>query len=71
MSQSRTVSVVESVLNQISGFVISLLVWQYIVAPLYGFTPDWSTNFEITFIFAIVSTIRSYLWRRFFNRRDK
>lgn len=71
MAQSKTASVVESVLNQVSGFMLSLMVWQFVVAPLYGFTPDWGTNFEITAIFAVVSTLRSYLWRRFFNGREK
>jgi membrane protein implicated in regulation of membrane protease activity len=71
LSQSKKSSFLESVLNQVSGFVLSLLVWAYIVAPLYGFTPDWNTNFQITAIFAVVSTLRSYLWRRFFNRREK
>jgi|APGre2960657404_1045060.scaffolds.fasta_scaffold00061_39 membrane protein implicated in regulation of membrane protease activity len=71
MAQSKTSSLVESILNQISGFLLSLFVWAYVVAPLYGFSPDWGTNFEITAIFAVVSTARSYLWRRFFNGREK
>lgn len=70
MAQSRTSSIIESVLNQVSGFVLSLVVWAYIVAPLYGFPVDWGTNFQITFIFMVVSTIRSYVWRRFFNRME-
>lgn len=70
MSQSKTQSAVEAVLNQLSGFILSLLVWAYCIAPLYGFTVNWNQNFQITFIFAVVSTIRSYLWRRFFNRRE-
>jgi hypothetical protein len=71
MAQSKTSSLVESVLNQISGFLLSLLVWAYVVAPIYNFPVDWGSNFEITAIFAIVSTARSYLWRRFFNGREK
>jgi membrane protein implicated in regulation of membrane protease activity len=70
MAQSRLSSAVESILNQISGFVVSLLVWAWIVAPLYNFPVDWGSNFEITGIFTVVSVIRSYLWRRFFNRRE-
>lgn len=71
MAQSKTGSMVEAILNQVSGFLLSLVVWAYIVAPLYGFPVDWGTNFEITAIFAVVSTLRSYLWRRFFNGREK
>ena len=70
MAQTKKSSLLESVLNQVSGFVLSLLVWQFLVAPWYGFTPDWGTNFEITGIFAVVSTLRSYVWRRFFNKME-
>lgn len=69
MSQSRISSVFEAVLNQLSGFVFSLIVWAYVVAPLYGFDVNWQQNFEITAMFTVLSVLRSYLWRRFFNSR--
>ncbi len=67
--QSKLSSVVEAVLNQVSGFILSLLLWQFIIAPCYNITPSWSDNFQITLIFAVASTLRSYVWRRIFNKK--
>lgn len=68
MSQSRLGSFTESCLNTASGFVVSLLVWQWLVAPLFGLPIDWAMNFGITAIFTIVSVLRGYVWRRVFIR---
>ena len=67
MKQSRLESLVEASLNTASGFIVSLLVWQWVVAPAFGLPVDWVMNFWITGIFTVVSILRSYLWRRFFN----
>ena len=67
MKQTKLESLVEASLNTASGFVVSLLVWQWLVAPLFGLPIDWTMNFGITIIFTIVSVLRSYIWRRFFN----
>ena len=66
MSQTRTESFVETVINTASGFILSLLVWSYIVAPLYGIEVNQVQNLTITSIFTVSSVLRSYLWRRFF-----
>lgn len=68
MSQSKTSSLVEAILNQLSGFIFSLLVWAYVIVPLYDFELNWKTNFEITIIFTVLSIARSYCWRRLFNK---
>ena len=68
MKQSKLESLVEASLNTASGFVVSLLVWQWLVAPIYGLPIDWGMNFGITIIFTVVSILRSYVWRRVFNR---
>lgn len=47
--------------------MISLLVWRWIVAPAFGLPIGWDVNLGITAIFTVVSIIRSYVWRRFFN----
>ena len=67
MIQSKLESFIESSLNTLSGFILSFIVWQYAVAPLFGFELSVKNNFYITFIFTVVSVIRSYFWRRFFN----
>ena len=68
--QSKRESHAEATANIASGFVISASVWAYVVNPLIKFEilslDNW---FVITTIFTITSYIRSYVWRRIFNRR--
>lgn len=68
MEQTRLVSLIESLCNVSSGWVLSLLVWQFAVAPLFGYTVTFSSNVALTSIFTAVSIGRGYLWRRFFAR---
>lgn len=65
--QSRLGSLVESFFNIGSGFLLAMVVWQWIVAPLYNIPVTLSQNVGITSIFTVVSVIRSYAWRRAFN----
>jgi len=71
MSQSKTDAKLEVTLNIASGFLISLLVWQYLVAPLmshgYLASTSWVSSLAITSIFTVTSWLRSYYWRRYFN----
>ena len=69
MRQSRTESAVEAVLNVGSGFVLALLAWQFVVAPLYGYEVTMLDNLGLTSIFTAISVVRGYVWRRFFERR--
>lgn len=69
MKQSRLESFIEAALNTASGFIVAFFVWQWIVVPLFGLPVSLALNFWITSIFTVVSVIRSYLWRRFFNAR--
>jgi hypothetical protein len=58
----------EQVCSMVSGFVLAALVWAYFVAPLIRrevITID--DPIIITVIFTVVSFIRGYFWRRFFN----
>jgi membrane protein implicated in regulation of membrane protease activity len=68
MKQSKRESLVEASLNTASGFIVSLFVWQFIAAPLFGYTVTWRDNVLLTALFTVVSVLRSYVWRRFFNR---
>ena len=67
MDQSRLVSFIEANMNTFSGFFISLGVWIFVVAPLYGIEVTYGQNIQITGIFTVSSLIRSYVVRRFFN----
>lgn len=68
MEQSKRESLIESMLNIGSGFVLSLVVWQ-LLAYMMDIPMPLSRNLLITSIFTVVSLTRSYLWRRFFNAR--
>lgn len=68
MNQTKWESRIEATANIGSGFVISLCVWKFIVAPLI--IAGWLTinsTILITSIFTVSSWLRSYYWRRFFN----
>lgn len=67
MRQSRLGSFVESVLNMVFGYIISLLV-QLVVFPWYGINIPLQQNIEIITIFTLTSLLRTYVIRRWFNR---
>lgn len=71
MSQTRMSSFVEQVVNVGSGFVLSALVWQFVVIPVWGFGTSVEENLKITMLFTVVSLARGYAWRRLFNRRAR
>lgn len=70
MSQTKTQSVIESVTNVAIGYTVALAS-QLIVFPLVGIDVSFSTNLEIGLYFTVISLIRSYLIRRWFNRGVK
>ena len=65
--QTRKGSLLEATLNIGSGFIVAMLVWQLIAAPLFGYKVTLYDNFWLTMIFTVVSMVRSYFWRRLFN----
>ena len=66
--QSRIESSIEVSVNIFSGFILSYLTWLYIIPIFWSeHTSSYTTAFGIVIIFTIVSIIRSYLWRRFFE----
>lgn len=65
--QSKTESLVESILNVSIGFFLSLLVWVFIVIPIWDLEVTMMDNLAITALFTIISIARGYAVRRFFN----
>ena len=65
--QTRLVSAIESVCNVGSGFLLSMFLWQFVVAPAFGYAVTLKTNVALTSIFTVTSVARGYLWRRFFE----
>ena len=66
--QSKIESAKESAVNIAIGYAVAFLS-QLIVFPLVGVEATYSQNFKIGFYFTVISFIRSYLVRRFFNKK--
>lgn len=64
--QTKSQSAVEVVCSTALAFAISVGAGQ-VIYPLYGMTPSLGLNVELTLWFTVISIIRSYLTRRFFN----
>lgn len=64
--QSRRLSVIESVANTAVGFIVSMIVWHWL-CKWYDIPMPIEKNLEITGIFTVISVLRGYGVRRFFN----
>lgn len=67
MTQSRTMSLVETVASIAIGFVVSVIITA-LVMPAYGHDVTLADNVEITLIFTVASIVRGYVVRRLFVR---
>jgi len=66
MSQTRLGSFVEAWANIAIGFAINWLA-NMLVLPRFGFDVTSGQAFGIGVVFTVISLIRSYMLRRFFN----
>ena len=65
MAQTKKKSMMESLTNTASGFLISYLAWKFVVGP--AITSDWikyDDAFIITVFFTFLSVFRNYIVRR-------
>lgn len=69
--QSKVQSLIEQVLNVFSGYIISLLLWVFVITPVFEIGTSLTENLAINGAFTVVSIIRGYFWRRLFNKRVK
>lgn len=67
MKQSKFVSFIEALVNTTIGYVIALSS-QLIIFPKYNIHISVETNVKLTLWFTLISIIRSYIIRRFFNK---
>lgn len=68
MSQSRRGSILEAWMNIVIGFGINFTA-NMLILPLFGFTNlTLGTNFIIGMVYTVISLVRSYVIRRWFNR---
>ncbi len=66
MNQTRLGSFIEALLNVAIGLVVSIVA-NALVFPRFGFRPSLGENVAISAIYTVISIVRSYLVRRFFN----
>lgn len=68
--QTKKQSLMESLTNVAVGYGVSLLSL-FIIFPLLGIESSTSKNLLITLYFTVLSIVRSYVLRRFFNKKIK
>lgn len=68
MEQTKLGSLIESLMNIAIGYVVAILS-QLVIFPLFGIHVPLSTNLLIGVWFTVVSLVRSYVIRRWFNAR--
>lgn len=66
MTQSRTMSLAESVANVIVGYGVAVVA-QIMIFPIFGLHTTLGQNLAMGGIFTGVSLVRSYLLRRVFE----
>jgi hypothetical protein len=68
--QTKKQSLLESILNVTIGYLISLASL-FLIFPIIGIDSSPGKNITISIYFTVISLIRSYLLRRFFNYKHK
>ncbi len=68
MQQSKIGSLIESIINILIGYFVALAS-QLMIFPLFDINISLQTNLWIGLWFTIISLIRSYIIRRWFNAR--
>lgn len=68
MQQTKLGSLIEALMNILIGYGVALIS-QIIVFPMVGIHVPISTNLLIGFWFTLISLLRSYVIRRWFNAR--
>lgn len=66
--QTKLGSLIESLMNIVIGYGVALLS-QIAIFPMFGIHVPLSTNLLIGAWFTIISLVRSYIIRRWFNAR--
>jgi len=66
--QTKKQSLIESLTNTAIGFVISYAS-TFLILPLVGVQTSAGTNLVITIYFTVISILRGYVIRRWFNKK--
>ena len=68
MSQTRQQSTIESVMNIIVGYTINMVA-NFTLFPLFGWSITLEQNLLLGVFYTLISFARSYILRRFYNRK--
>jgi len=68
MSQTRLSSFIEAIINVAIGFAINFTANMFIF-PMFGFHITPGANLLMGLIYTVISVVRSYAVRRWFNAR--
>lgn len=68
MSQTRIQSAVEAATNVAIGYGVGVAA-NAAVLPLFGHHTSFADNLGIAAVFTVIALVRSYLVRRWFNRK--
>ena len=68
MNQTRLQSLIETSTNVVIGYLVAVLS-QLIIFPAFGIRTTITDNLLIAGYFTIISVIRGYMVRRWFNRK--
>lgn len=68
MTQTRLSSFIESLMNIAIGYGVALIS-QIVIFPMVGIHVGLKTNLWIGLWFTLISLVRSYIIRRWFNAR--
>lgn len=68
MNQSRLGSLIEALINTCIGFAINYTA-NMLIFPLFGFDITPGANFALGLIYTVISVVRSYCVRRWFNAK--
>lgn len=68
--QNKSQSLIETLTNVSIGYIISFIA-NITVLPMFGYDINLTDGFWISMIFTVISVIRGYIVRRWFNMRIK
>ena len=66
MNQTKLESLAEVIINVVIGWIIGLAT-QLLVFPIFGIHISFGDQFWISVVFTVVSIVRGYAIRRWFN----
>lgn len=64
--QTKTMSWIETALNMTLGYIVAVVA-NYVVLPMFGHNVNLADSMGIAVAFTIISSLRSYFLRRFFE----